>query len=210
MFRKPLQYSISTLLLATFLVAVGITVSGKTWLLVGFIEILFFVVVLFVLGVNFPSHIEHHVIANAIRADGSHSPRRAKIEHFERRRFIANVAILLLVFIAASNLLLLTLRVDRIFEGQTYIVNSPEVTDDSNRKLTEAQYARELGERAIGVEESRRGTVRATILTVVGTVWVLAFLLVPIGYLGMLRTFASEATDRSELYRTLDVKLNQI
>ncbi len=213
MLKNPLQYSISTLLVVTFLIAVGTTAGGAMWYVIAVVEFLLFCMVLNVLSENIPAVIEQQLKANAVRADGSRSSNREKIEKLERRRFKRNLSILLLVFLAASNLLMLTLRVDRLFEGETYVVKSPEVTLRVNRKTTESQYARELGiaqlkaEGVGGLEAASPGSVRTMFLFVFGAIWSLTLLLVPVGYLGMLRTLASEATDRSEFYRALDFRV---
>ncbi len=210
MLKNPFQYSISTWFIVTFLIAIGMTVGPATWFFIGIIECMFCFCLCNYLSDNLPDAIESLMKANALRADGTTSTKREKIEASERVRFKRNISILILVFFAATNIGLLALRVDRVFEGQTYIVDSPEVQARPGRRIPESQLAWEIGNRQLAatgqepVGASVVGTTRFAVLLVAIAIWILAAVLIPVGYLGMLRTMALEASGRSEYYRSYD------
>lgn len=210
MLRNPFQYSISTWFVVTFLIAVGMTIGPATWFLIAVIEgVLFYFLCEYFAG-NLPRAIETQLESNGFRADGTPSTKRRKIEASERLRFKRNISVLVLVFFAATNVGFLALRVDRIFEGETYVINSPSVQARPGRIISESQLALEIGNRELGITGQNTGdanfigNTRLSVLLVVTSIWFFAVALIPVGYMGMLRTMAVEASARSENYRTYD------
>lgn len=228
MLKNPLQYSISTMMVVTFLVAIGMTVGPAAWFLVAVLECVAFYFLLSYLDRNLPTAIASQMRLNRFRADGSFSSRRETIEKRERKRFIHNVAVLFLLFLVITNFGLLVLRIDRVFDGETYVVDSPKIVERPGRMISESQYASEIGAAALrngGVIDQRlytstssplpplhpksssAGSVRFVLLLTVGSIWLLAALLIPIGYLGMLKNLALGTVERAEDYRNRDYRL---
>ena len=208
MIKNPFQYSIAMLLALSTLVAIGISSRGAVWFCIATVQCVVWFLSVNALGNNIPTAILRKMQANGRRMDGSKSSRRNRIEELERRRFKRNVSLLILTLLIPTNILLLTFFSRDIGGKDLYLVQSELVQDRGERKITKAQWAREYGGNRLQLNNPPTPStvdLWTFFMGLFGFAWLLSLALVPVLYLGFLRTLAREVNDRADFYRIRDL-----